>query len=257
MFGFFSTKKLSRRIQTRPVRSPEQLETRVLLAGNMAAILQGGNLLLIGNSASNNVEIRPNGGGGISVFGTSGTKINGSNAPFPIDGDTVFSGNITVLAGKGDDTVHIDSITVGGDVGMVGAKGNDVILVESSVVNGRLTAAMGQGEDGVGVDASTIGGKTSALLGGGNDLVIYHDAWFQSDTFTTGGSGNDLIGFDNVLATGRTRIVAGGGNDAVVVDGGSYADQLFANGGGGNDTLFMNPGLDSGIVTRRFETILP
>ena len=167
------------------------------------------------------------------------------------DGDSVGTGDDTVFAGDGNDTIT----TGGGNDVAFGERGNDTITAGS----GTDTAYGGGGSDSIdaGADADTVFGGSGAdsinantgadlVYGGSNDDTI--EGGEGSDS-VFGGSGNDVITDTGGAASndvifgdsGDDSISAGAGND--IVTGGSGSDTI--DGGAGIDTIEGNEGSDS------------
>ena len=230
----------------------ESLESRLLLAGNIRALVTaGGDLRIVGDSASNEVAIHSTGTDGELFFeGLNGTTINGQdsimlnginddvrvslgrgNDRFLLtgaldDGSTAsaidFLDDIRINAGGGDDVVYLDGVVGADDIGIATGRGDDAIglFVTSS---DNVVIATGSGNDVVGfAGANVVEESTLVLTGGGNDVV---------------GVRGDSSGYFATRFGGVFAIGLGGGNDMVAVEGGHFAGGSIVNGGFGTDSV--------------------
>src|SRR5262245_43598107 len=99
----------------------ERLEERRLLAGNVTASVVNGNLVVSGDSASNDVVIAQT-PSGIVVLGQPGTTINGG-ASFTAVGVT---GDVRVTLGGGNDTLQA-AVAVPRDLTIDLGSGDDAV----------------------------------------------------------------------------------------------------------------------------------
>ena len=220
-------------------------------------------LTIIGSDSDNVIDVNgvsstdftfvdPNTGIGLQIFidGDDGNDtiigsrnfndtLEGGNGADRINQNPTFvpSGNLTIDAGDGNDTVSggtgNDNIDAGdGNDVVSGGDGNDTIDGNNGndVLNGDNGDDSVFGDDG----ADTISG------GAGNDMV-------------NGGSGTDSVSGD----AGNDTVYGGAGNDILLGDGGASPgdDVIYGNGGndqinggGGNDLLDGGSG-DDFIVT--------
>ena len=131
------------------VTALEMLEHRLLLDGNVTAVLSGGHLVVTGDALDNNVVI--------------------DQAGLPDDQYRVSPGDaLTTINGAGAETI------VGGVIGDVRIKlkdGHDVLRVIDVDVLRNLTIDAGAGHNQVTVDPSTVGRDLTVKCRDGSDDV--------------------------------------------------------------------------------------
>jgi len=215
------TRQLLRRL------AAEVLETRTLMAGDVAASIEGGILYLRGDDASNGVVIRNAAGGNIEVVGVpaggSATTVNGS-ASFTAEGVTL---GVSAVMGRGNDLVRFAN-TSGQPVALPGA-----VVVDAGIGHDRIagrisnTAAvtfnLGPGNDQVSLGGSSLG-----------TLVIEGDFPPRDNA----AAGNDRVSLNSVRAARAGVIRTGGGNDVVEITGNSaFPLSLTINTDNGDDRV--------------------
>lgn len=196
------------RSSRRPARpllvAPQQLETRLALAGDVKATLQNGLLKLSGDGADNAVVIERQ----VAGFGGQGLRVRST------DGSTgiVFNGQRTndlVFAG-----VNRLEVNMGG--------GDDAISV-GSVLSVDLTAALfdlGNGDDVLNLVRLGVSGSMSIRTGSGSDTVDTGVLRVSSSSTIDTGSGNDRVSFaPDVILQGLLKVTLGSGDDELVAQG--------------------------------------
>jgi len=195
----------SSRRPARPVLvAPQQLETRLALAGDVKASLQNGLLKLSGDGADNAVVIERQvagfGGQGLrvrSADGSTGIVFNGQRS-----NDLVFAGvaRLEVKMGGGDDSIRVGS----------------VLPVD-------LTAALfdlGDGDDALNLVHLGVTGSMSVRTGSGSDTVDTGILRVSGSSTVDTGSGNDRVSFaPDVILQGLLTITLGSGDDELVAQG--------------------------------------
>ncbi len=181
MFGLGNRVPLIESARTRSRLTPivERLETRTALAGNVAAAVLGGNLIITGNNQGVEITISQPSLDKITLTG-NGTSINGSAGP------VTFSGvrkDLRITLGTGDDSVTFDET-------------NPITVFGNLLING------GQGSNTI----STIPGTPGSLTVGGNLNILNRPG------------GTDLTTLYNLNVRGNVNIVNSGGNDLVTID---------------------------------------
>lgn len=244
----------------------EALEERVMLTGDVTAVLQNGDLKVTGDSGDNVVLVL--GGGGIgalapgfTIIPFEGTTINGDPDPLfiatedPVDdmllnfkkgGDnTVGVRNMMTLddiiykGGKQADVFGLDGVGVGGDVNAKTGKGDDVFGMQYSSISANLKLNTSSGDDKVGIQHSSIDGDLIGNTGSGNDAIGLLDVFIGDDVKAKTGSGDDIVLAYLVEVTGALNLNLGSGNDGV------YAESSFLGGGG---LINGGSGLDGGVL---------
>ncbi len=162
---------------TRHSQLVEQLENRMLLSGNVTALLQSGNLLVRGDGGDNQIVISRRSDGTTRITGRDATTVNG---------------HVAVTLGK---ITH--DVTVKMQQG-----GADRIVVSGRLsIPGSVNAALGAGE--VLLDGSfgplNIGGDLTVKTGA-DGLVNVRDEVVVAGrmTINSGGDANVLSGFANL-----------------------------------------------------------
>jgi hypothetical protein len=213
---------MKNRSQLRQLKA-ECLEQRSMMAGDIAASVEGGILYLRGDAAANGLLVQQ-GSGGIEIVGQaaggSATTINGS-ASFVATG--VTRGVTARLAG-GNDSIRLANpagpVTLPGGILVDTGDGSDQI---SGRINngGAVTLNLGKGADKATLGPSSLG-----------TLAI------NTDPFLVEGSGNDQVTLTGVKAVRAAAIRTGAGHDSVKIDGNSsFPLSLTVSVDGGNDRV--------------------
>ena len=219
----------------------ESLEGRLMMAGNVAANVTGGDLVLTGDNAGNIVEIRqvqlnnapiP---GRFLVTGLNGTTINGQasqvfqnvNDDFRIN---LNGGNDRVtlrcihVPGIEVDVVNLNRVTVGDDATLRTAAGSDFVNVNARV--GRAGVESGANDlfvdsganyDYVRIDNTTVGRNLTINTGTDNftDVVDLLFTEIGNDTFLNTGGGTDVVNIFTVRFNDDLTVNTGAGQDDV------------------------------------------
>jgi hypothetical protein len=253
----------------------ESLEGRLMMAGNVAVSVTGGDLVLTGDNAGNLLEIRqvqlndapiP---GRFLVTGVNGTTINGQNSQvfqnvtddvrINLNGgnDRVTLGQGTTVesfqvpddleinTGNGSDVVILDRITAGDDATLRTGAGADFVNVKAVV--GRagvdfgandLTIDTGANYDYVRMENTTVRRNVTVNTGIDNftDVVDMLFSEIGNDTNLNTGAGNDVVNIFNVRFNDDLTVNTGTGQDDVDIDQ-STVDELSVNLGGDSDSL--------------------
>lgn len=136
---------LARKTFPRFVPVLERLEPRLALAGNVAAIVSAGNLIVTGDNLGADITISQPAAGQITIS-SNDTTVNGSTGPVAFSGVTR---NLSINFGKGDDSLTFDET-------------NPITLSGNLSING------GQGSN----TASTLPGSPGSLNVGGNLSIL-------------------------------------------------------------------------------------
>ena len=148
--------------------SVEQLDNRLLLAGDCAAAMDADGDLNITCDAEDNSIIVSQLGGNLTVQGQPGTTINGSPIPLilgPVDLD-----DLNIRMRGGDDFVSIAGIEAD-DVFVSLGKGDDTLLAAQLEVADDVTVRGGKGNDDIGLLAINAGDRVRVNAGRGDDTV--------------------------------------------------------------------------------------
>ena len=229
----------------------EQLESRRMLAGNVAASRQGDTLVVRGDNASNEIGIFSDGSGEYTVTGGGTTTVNG-------DVDAFFTGirNISIDLRGGNDILAIaDDPT-----GLLDVPAN--VVVESfptdldllgpttaTPLDGFLFIRTGAGNDEVGLAVDT-GLHVDIGTGAGNDEVVVLGSDVGTHLFVRTEAGADEVAILDSFVDTTLLVDLGNGFDAALLQT-VDADQITVNGGRDGDDigLFDIAALNHIIVT--------
>lgn len=243
--------------------SPDRLEERTLLAGNVTAALSGNLLTITGDGKSNDITVEQTDATHIRITG------NIDVGAFPGKQTTVQAGGLTanvqtiqvpvvfglkINMGAGDDSVRIgtgnsvDLDSLNADLG----KGQDSLQIRKTTVTGgaNVSLKLGGGEndnDTLVIISSQFGNAavTADLGGGDNYLEAYldvpgQDNSFKSLTVNSGGQ-DDVIKLTSTAAIfGNMTINAGSGDDAVTLTDVTVGGNLTIASGAGNDAITVD-----------------
>ena len=216
----------------------QTLESRQLLAGNVVASIDaGGNLTIIGDNDSNEIEVNltPS---EVTVMGLNGTVVDDSGLI-----DSQVTGDITIDLKNGNNVLEMDGTTRGdfGNMTVKSGSGDDTLEIFDMSVAGRFSLNSGDGDDLVDIEGDS-GQNATFTLGGGNDTatIDFSAGDFENNPKRTikvsATSGNNTLTFDDLYASGKLSIKTGNGTDAIYgYSYGKYGATL--NTGGGNDTI--------------------
>jgi hypothetical protein len=150
----------------------EPLEVRTVMTGNVTAVVQGGVLVVTGDTEDNGIVITQTEAGNYLVEGDETTTINGGGSfeststvrSFKInmkDGnDSVAVQNLDLRqflvldGGAGNDTLSLSNVSVGLIAAVRGGAGDDGISVEGVDVGATLLVDAGKGINTIGVNGS-------------------------------------------------------------------------------------------------------
>jgi hypothetical protein len=168
----------------------EQVEDRRLLAGFVQASISGGNLLLTGDWAQNEIAIYRGANANQVVVsgidtGSGPTRVNGKLQPVVLNG---FTGSIIGNMNEGSDHVLITNLAVPGSVLLNGQNGNDQIALS----NGFALPA-GALNTGAAVPNGNVSVKHDVIIntGAGHDTVLLANCAVGDDVELHGEQGND------------------------------------------------------------------
>lgn len=237
--------------------SMESLERRDVMAGNVTAVLAGGNLTLTGDSAANQILVdrNPSNFGQLRISPLGTTKINGGTTPvsYPVNG------NLNINLNGGADDVRVDRVRLGAALNIDTNGGNDTVLLTNSGAN-QLHVTTGGGDDNVTIDGFSVGGgpgspgasistgdgfdtvqitgltagrPVSIDTGNAGDSVSIRSSSFAALSVATDG-GNDTVSLSRVTVSNTLQVLAGDGDDLLSVSD-SSADFAKFFGGPGTD----------------------
>jgi len=147
----------------------ERLEPRLLLSGNVAAVVSGGILTITGDNLDNQISIDQSGldPDQFRVTALDSTWVNGTC-------DVVLSGvtrGMKISMEDGNDSVVLDSVAVPGNLKVDGGDGSNSLVIDPSIIYGSLTVKNGEGHDVFSLIDSTVNGKVKIDNGSGGSVT--------------------------------------------------------------------------------------
>lgn len=231
---------MAARIRTLRTLGLESLEDRDLKAGDVTVLKSGEDLVIIGDSAANEVRIRQS-LGRLVVEGINGTQINGRDRAFK----EYISGDVRVDLNNGLDKLTVDHETpllfhtdIKGDLQVdevedvklfnMDLRGN--LDVDLEGVSGRLRMS----------DFTVEGSTNVHATNGAQDVEMAAGFFDQGVTINLAGGGNDDVLLTGVNADRSINITTGSGRDDVRVDFFTrIGDDLRINTGANDDSIFI------------------
>lgn len=145
----------------------ETLEERILLAGDVTAVLSGATLIITGDGNANDIAIAQDESGNITVQGNDGTSINQNSSGSPV----AFAGvtNVSISLNGGD-----DRLTIGGEEEPVDVTTSAEEHEEEDPqlkIAGWLFVATGTGDDVVRMSFTEVAKDVTIITDGGDDAV--------------------------------------------------------------------------------------
>jgi hypothetical protein len=174
----------------------ELLETRMLMAGNVTAMVVNGNLIVSGDGDRNRIVVTSKGlGAGEVLVGPAddATTVNEQfNAVL-----TGVTGSIVIRTRGGADTINLLDLAVDKALRVDGGKSDDVVLLNRVRVDGALDVRGRAGDDRVTVLDSTLDGRAYVAGDGGADRIVVDAAVFNGEARIRGGDGDDQFAVDS------------------------------------------------------------
>ncbi|NIP70848.1 MAG: hypothetical protein GTO04_17235, partial [Planctomycetales bacterium] len=219
----------------------ECLETRQMLAGNVAAIVTGGDLRLSGDNLDNAVIVSVV-EGDVVVSGLNDTTVNGSDTPF-----VAFSATNTVpddlyarLGGGADLLMLSNGLEVSDRVLIRGDSGSAQIGLDSVTIGDDLLILGGHSADVVHLNDVRVTDDIRIRLRKGDDVVHIEDT-SVADLAVSTGLGNDAVVLDTLISSDDARIQTGRGMDDLVIQDAEISDNLFVRTKSGDDFVMVDP----------------
>lgn len=229
---------MSKRRDPQRIAAMEELESRLLLSGNVVtAITGGGDLLITGDNADNAIAVTVGGGGEITISADDGTTtIDGTAGPSVLTG---LTRNVRIRMRGGNDQVTITGLAVPGAMRFDGAKGSNSLTLDSTTIGDNLTVKNLMGAQAFTMrNSSTVGGSllinnaqkgdTSTIL---DDSVIGEHLKVNSKTGTDTFSLTDTAVGENLLINDHR------GDSHTTLDGGTIGGNFFAFSSKGVNTI--------------------
>ena len=267
----------------------QQLETRALMTGNVAVVVQNHSLVITGDNKDNSIEIFQIGSGQYKIINTDGTTtVNHQSTPqiftgitgdFKIDlkgGNDVLSidtgsgglptisipRNLNINLNNGNDVVYVSKAVVGGGLSMTGGNGNHVLYVfDSTIGNSSVNAGtndlsfkLGSGNIVADVFNTTIQRDVNVNMSG-NVIVDLQNAKIGRDLnekFSSNHSKYNLLEVFGGTVARNATLTTGDSADSISLNGLTVGKKLQIKTGNGDDTVVLG-----GFDTNHIGTSLP
>ncbi len=243
----------------------ELLETRAVPAGDVAAFLLGGDLIVLGDRADNAVEILVS-DGNLVVQGreATDTTINGGSRVI-FEGVARIADDLRVFLGGGNDLIDLRGVSVSDDVSIQAdalraafGGGDDQVLLDQLTIGGNLDVSSAGGDDAVLLERSTVAGDTTISTGSGDDRFALVAAGLGGRLTVETGAGDDRAFVTQTGVSGRIRLNTGSGNDDLILHGATaFGAPVSLEGGRGKDTAEIDAAstFAGGLTIRGFESV--
>lgn len=181
----------------------ESLEPRVLLAGNVTAVITNGVLKINGDSAANSIEVNDD-GMTVEITELLGTVVNNGAGFLAAPGD--FNRVVVKLKGGDDDfTWSGDAPVERVDVKM--GMGNDYLFWEgTTAVTGKASFSMSDGNNEAYIYDTDFGSNVTLGFGDGDNIGVIEVAAVDGRLFVTGGIGANDITLQGFTAGGKCTL---------------------------------------------------
>lgn len=216
----------------------DRLESKQLLAGDVGVYLENSRLVVWGDQADNQVEVRVV-GGQLEVSGKSGTTINGQATPFRT---TNYRGSLDSLwmgLGNGNDTAFVEGVTINRSAFAQGGQGADNIGFYKVKVVDELMALTASGDDTVSLDEVEVGGNLRVYTREGNDTIGLDRVEVRGHTLIAGQVGNDRLSIRNSTHLGGAGLFLDRGDDFLSVQGTEIRGFTSVAMASGSDDVFL------------------
>ena len=219
-------------------------------AGDVIAMVSGDDLIILGTTQRDVIDIREDADGSVEIVGYEGTTING---------DAVYDTNIDAfndiacyMSGGHDEVfIYFDFDYpgiegLGGNFEFQGGPGNDNLVAQLFEVLGDVDVEMNGGEDMCDFTNTVVVGNFD-YAGGSNGDQGYFGYEFGTefqplivlgDMTCRGGGGDDLTVYDATSVQGTLTQGCGSGSDSFYLDQ-SIVGILNYSGGGSGDFAFL------------------
>ena len=202
--------------------------------GNIKVGWKRGSLWMKGDHGNNSVLVEGD-GTTISIIGLGNTTINGQMDPVVLNIATLPD-DLKIGMRKGNDTVLIRDLSVGGSIKAALNRDNDRMVVMDSNVGDDVVIVGGHGDDLINVLNTTIGDDVRLAASGGSDVVLLDDSTVGDDALLRGGARHDLLGVSNSAVGDDLTIRGNGGRDQAQIVGTTVGDrQKIHSSATGND----------------------
>lgn len=240
----------------------ETLESRLVMDGNVAVSVVAGDLKIIGDAYSNQIDIQYDPVSNMwTVAGVAGsnTKVNG-RASVTVGGVT---NSVWIQMGDGHDVVNLKSFSVPNELHVDLGRGNDVLNMGldagTHTVKGETWLEGKDGQDSFTIADTVFAGNLWVKLGAGNDTFRMNTSRVDCYLRLDGDDGDDRVLLENLAVANlllrfqegndylcACNVRASGSFDVYMMSGDDTADiqgcsalQAYLNGGVGSDQLTL------------------
>ena len=191
----------------------DTLESRIALAGDVAASIVGGDLIIQGDDASNLIRIDTTRleVGQVRITADPDGTVNGESAPVVLTG---WTGDARMWLGDGSDRVVLDRVRAPGHVEILTGLHDDEVVVDRSKIHFSLLVQTGSGHDNLHIVDTHVRGRSWMRTFGGDDVIALTGSRFDNSIEVLGGNGNDTIQTDATFH-GRVTIDGSPGIDTI------------------------------------------
>lgn len=215
----------------------ETLEGRLMLAGDVTAVItSGGDLLITGDSGDNAIAITVGLGGEINIAaGDADTTINGGAAASL----TGLTGDVLIRMRDGSDSVSLTGLTLPGRVRIDGGRGNNTVLVDTTSVTGDLTVKNLMGTQAVSlINGSSVGGNFRIVNAQrGDTSTVVANAFVTGKLHINNKDGADGFILANSTVDGAVMVNNHKGNSQMVLDNTAIGGHFYYKSMKGVDVL--------------------
>lgn len=245
----------------------ESLESRLLLAGDVAVNVSGDNITIIGDNEGNDIAVFAAGGEivvagfatsveGQDVFGTGVAFDDLNNLTIILlggnDGAAVrglaASGNVLISTASGSDEVEVDNVFVGKSLTIMTASESDEVSVFEAVIERNLSIMTASHDDIVGIEQVRVDRNLWINTASGEDDVVVGVAGDELDdelfSVEVGknlnvntASQDDDVAIAGVEVDGQTKVNTASGDDEVLIEFIRADGNVKVLMGSGEDTL--------------------
>jgi len=237
----------------------ERLESRLLLAGDVSAVILGGALKVVGDTADNAIQIDTDGlaQGQVRLYSLDGTTtVNGLDS-VTLDG---LTGRVDIRMGDGSDQVVMHGVT-GKSLRLDGGAGDNNLQVLSCTFKGSLQVCTLTGTQNIAVK-DTHASTMRVSTGGGDSEILVHEPVTKSvnvrnkdghqvvslygnidgdcdvgSVNVKNGNGDNEFWMEFAKVRGKVSISNRQGNDLLRVDDSTLGSLAFS---GGTGNLWAN-----------------
>lgn len=171
----------------------EQLESRLLMSGNITVSVHHGRLTIFGDPADNQITIDQ------ASLSSGQDRISATDADTTINGQAgplIFDGVKTIVVKLGD--------------------GNDKLDINGLTLSGGLHIDMGQGDNSASFKDVSVHRNATFRSGNGKDSVSVQSLWAHKIVMRTGGGDDNLtFGIDYGFQARKIRVNLGAGDDTL------------------------------------------